>query len=169
MDHVSETDSEDIRNLSPSISSCCSEDNTDGSNSSIGAESLPVHTVTFKCIGCTRDVDFQNTLRKVSVQLNAQQLVPVNLFPEPHNPYDKRAIAFKCFLENDWLKIGYVVAEALDDVHHALGSNAVLDVQFAWARYIVSWTRSGPGYFAGINISKRGRWSRIVCQAASTR
>ena len=170
VDHVSETDSEKIRELSASIDSpsgdSCDENDVSDENS---PESLPVHTVTFKCIGCTRDLTYQSVLKKVSGKLSAKEIIPVNLFPEPDNKNDSRAIAFKCFIDDQWQVIGYVVKEALDDVHSALGSNEIVNIQFAWARYLVTWTRSGPGYFAGINISKRGRWSTIVCQVASTR
>ena len=49
IDHVSETSTEDVRALSPSTDSCSTSD-----LNSIGSpEPLPIHTVTFKCIGCT--------------------------------------------------------------------------------------------------------------------
>ena len=105
----------------------------------------------------------------MSRKLSVKGIVPVNLFPEPDNNYDSRAIAFKCFIDDQWQPIGYVVKEALDDVHNALSSNEIVNIHFVRARYLVTRTRSGPGYFAGINISKRGRWSRVVCQVASTR
>ena len=33
-------------------------------------------------------------------------------------------------------------------------------IRFAWIKYITDWFRSGPGFFAAINTSKRGDWSR---------
>ena len=132
--------------------------------------STPVeHTVTFKCIGCTHDIHAQRTLQKVSVLLDDNEIVPVNIYPEPSNPYYNKAIAFKCWIDEEWHRIGYIVCEALDDVHEARTNNHITDVSFAWAKYLVSWTRSGPGYFTGINITKYGEWSSAVCACASTR
>ena len=53
IDHVSETDSEEIRKLSVSVS--ISGDSCDDSklNEENSPEPLPVHMLTFKCIGCT--------------------------------------------------------------------------------------------------------------------
>ena len=31
-----------------------------------------------------------------------------------------------------------------------------MSVEFASVRYITDWSRSGPGFFAGIRIEKRG-------------
>ena len=41
----------------------------------------------------------------------------VDLVPEPENPQDSKAIAFKCKVDGKWCVIGYVVREALDVVH----------------------------------------------------
>jgi hypothetical protein len=51
--------------------------------------------------------------------------VPVELFPEPHNPYDSRAIAFKAFVHDDWHTIGYVVCEITEYVHNAIKGNRI--------------------------------------------
>ena len=103
-------------------------------------EPLPLHLVTFKCIGCTRDLDSQKVLEQVSRKLTAKEHVTVNIFPEPENKFDNKAITFKCFIADGWHRIGYTVKEALEDVHSALNSNAIADIQFAWARYLVTWT-----------------------------
>ena len=59
-------------------------------------------------------------------------------------------------MNDDWHRIGYIVCEALDTVHDVLNNNLITGVNFAWAKYMLSWTRSGPGYYAGINIAKFG-------------
>ena len=46
--------------------------------------------------------------------------VPVNVFPEKDHPYDSSAIAFKCFVDGEWHRIGYVVKEAINTVHSTL-------------------------------------------------
>ena len=71
--------------------------------------------------------------------------------------------------------IGYVVSELLEEVHDATNAGSILSVQFAWIRYIIDWSRSGPGFFAGIAgiagtaIEKTGEWSSSAKRAASTR
>ena len=98
IDHVSETDSEEIRKLSASVSMFGDSSDDSKLNEENSPELLPVHTLTFKCIGCTRDLAYQNVLREVSRKLTVKDIVPVNLFPEPDNNYYSRAIAFKALL-----------------------------------------------------------------------
>ena len=88
------------------------------------------HTVTFKYIGTTHDFHAQNILRSVSQLLAKGDVVPVNIYPEPNNCYDSKAIAFKCWLEDDWHRIGYIVKEALDAVHEARDNDEIINVFF---------------------------------------
>ena len=75
------------------------------------------HTVRFKCIGVTKEQSYQETLAQVA-QLHRSGLdVEVKLSPEPSNPIDSKAIAFTCKIGDSWQKVGYVVHEALDEVH----------------------------------------------------
>ncbi len=121
-----------------------------------------------RCIGATRSVDYQDALKQVADLLKNGTETPVNIFCESTNPYDARAIAFRCKLKEEWLTIGYVVREALEDVHSAIIRNVIENVQFSWVKYRVAW-RSGPGYYAGIDIMIRGQWALPVVQCASTR
>ncbi len=89
------------------------------------------HTVTFKCIGTTHDQSSQETLSKVS-QLLKKEEVPVNIFPEPTNEHDSRAICFKCQINGEWKRIGYVVREAVDHVH---AEKKIISVKFSWVKY----------------------------------
>ena len=62
------------------------------------------HTVTFKCIGASRSVDYQDALKQVAeLQKNGIE-TPVNIFCETINPYDARAIAFRCKLKEKWIR-----------------------------------------------------------------
>ena len=54
------------------------------------------HTVTFKCIGTMHDFHAQSTLCRVSQMIDKGDIVPVNIYPEPSNCYDSKAIAIKC-------------------------------------------------------------------------
>ena len=93
----------------------------------------------------------------------------MNIYPEPDNPYDAKAIAFKCWVNDEWHRIGYIVREALDSVHNEIASHSITKVKFTWAKYLITWMRSGPGYYAGINITRYGQWSPDFCGYASTR
>jgi len=127
-------------------------------------EPPPEFTVTFKCIGAQHDRHAQIILKKVSELLHDNQHVPVNIYPEPENPFDSQAIAFKCWLDNQWHRIGYVVREALNGVHEALTMRTITNVKFSWAKFRITWPNSGPGYYAGINITKQGQWSAAIGQ-----
>jgi hypothetical protein len=111
----------------------------------------------------------QETLSQVGKLLRNGEQVPVDIIPEPSNQYDSKAIYFSCKVNGKWSKIGYIVREALDDVHLAYKNRSILEVKVAWAQYLVSWTRSGPGFYAGIDITVKGRWSQNICKCASTR
>ena len=75
------------------------------------------HVITFKCMGTVYEQSRQQTLEKVAELLQQGQYVQVDLVPEPENPQDSKAIAFKCKVDGKWCVIGYVVREALDVVH----------------------------------------------------
>ena len=115
VDHVSETSFSHISETSLGDSDEMSCSITDD------AVANPLKfTGTFKCIGTQHDMHAQNILSKVSQMLRNGQEVPVNVYPEPDNPYDANAIAFKCWVDDKWHRIRYVVREALDCVHDAL-------------------------------------------------
>lgn len=122
-------------------------------------------TVIFKVIGCTKEQKYQDILRRVKY---SEEDIKVTLSPEPANAFNSKAIAFVCLLDGKWQRIGYVVDEILDEVHDALNKN-ILSINFSWVKYITEWTRSGPGFLAGVNITKRGIWPYSVRKAASTK
>ena len=167
VDHMSETSSEGIGHYNPHIQSDAESESEQETEFQLPSQT---HTVTFKCIGVTHDFNIQEVLRKVSMLLDQEDFkVPVKIVPEPDNQYDSKAIAFMCELDGKWEKIRYIVREALDDVHQALIEKRIVSVKFAWVKYVVMWMRTGPGYYAGINIAVNGEWSKDVCRCASTR
>ena len=89
----------------------------------ISSKPLTIHTVTFKCIGCTKEECYRKSLAKASNLMSSGQDVPCVLHPEPQNPVDSRAIAFKLKIDNCWQRIGYVVREVQ---HTALQNDAIL-------------------------------------------
>lgn len=127
------------------------------------------HTVVFKVIGCTKEPQYQYILEKARNLMEQGQSVCVKLSPEPDNPFDPKAIAFLCKVDEKYERVGYVVREVQDAVHVALSANDIIDVSFKWIKYITDWYRSGPGYFAGIYVTKKGVWPKHVIRAMSTR
>ncbi len=54
-------------------------------------------------------------------------------------------------------------------MHKAFDDEAICSVTFSWAKYLVCWSRSGPGYYAGINIEIKGEWPKEIVRCARTR
>ena len=140
-----------------------------GSESSEGSDDVDsMDTVTFKCIGASRELHSQEALAAAKRKLEKGEAVPVRILPEPNNPYDSNAIAFQCKVDDSWVTIGYIVHEILHHVHAAIESKSIVSVKFKWIKYIVMWSLSGPGFYAGINITRKGVWPREVRLASST-
>ena len=129
---------------------------------------LVTHSLIFKCIGATKSHHYQEALAKAAEEFKEGGNIEVRVRKEPTNPKDARAIAFDCKLGHDWKIIGYVVKEALDGVHDAIQTDSIISVQFDWIRYITHWSGSGPGWYCGIKISKRGDWPKEVVRCSST-
>lgn len=142
----------------------CDESEPEVSN---GANGIKKHTVTFKCIGSSRDMEYQESLSLASKKMKAGEVVPVKLCPEPTNAYDARAIAFKIALDDEWKTVGYIVREALDSVHKALANEEITNVEINWIKYLIHWSRCGPGWYTGINITKFGDWESHILQCSS--
>lgn len=144
-------------------SDSCEEVEDDGKGDSTDL----AHSVIFKCIGVTRDPKIQETLKLVARKIKDENEVEVQLAPEPTNPVDSNAIAFLCKLNDRWQRIGYVVREALDAVHDAIERKKIVTVKFEWVKYIIHFSRSGPGWYAGIKITKSGQWPTSVVRCSS--
>ena len=82
-------------------------------------------------------------------------------------PMDSQAIAFKCKVDGAWYPIGYVVKEALSEVHAAINDKAITNVAFSWVKFVIYWKK--PGWYAGINITRIGEWSHKVVTSQSAK
>ena len=60
----------------------------------------PLHTVAFKVMGTTKIAGAQEVLEEARDRLHQNEDVPVQIIPEPENPVDKNAIAFKCRIDS---------------------------------------------------------------------
>ena len=98
------------------------ETESEFSEESDDAES--VDTVTFKCIGASREVYSQEALA-AAAKMEKGEAVTVRILPEPTNPYDSNAIAFQCKVDDSWVTNGYIVKEVLQHVHTAIQSNVL--------------------------------------------
>ena len=79
------------------------EESEDVVNSSEAESAESLNTVTFKCIGATRDIQYQKILRIACERIRNGYFVPVCITPEPDNI---KAIAFECKLDEKWERIG---------------------------------------------------------------
>ena len=86
---------------------------------------------------------------------------------EPKNPKDSRAIAFECKPSDQYIRIGYIVREALDAVHDAMDQNKIVRVSFDYVKFVVQF--KDRGWYAGITITRQGEWPACVlrCRAKS--
>ena len=93
--------------------------------------------------------------------------VDVKLVPEPNNPYDSRAINFQCLVNQSRKTIGYVVRELCDCIHDAIAKHSIVEVRLSSIKYKVIHT-TGPGYYAAVNITRKGEWSLIASKYSNT-
>ena len=137
--HISETEASVDHVSETSLTAKSDSDETNCSMENLQLENYQqTSTVTFKCIGTQHDVHAQHILEIVSSHLDERKEVPVNIYPEPTNPGDSKAIAFKCWISNDWNRIGYIVSEARDEVHDAQQNGKILDVKFSCAIFLMN-------------------------------
>lgn len=163
---MSDEDPESQEQWNPYLHS--DSEGSDSENISLSTLPTQTHTVTFKCIGSVHDLAAQETLSKMSKILREGGTVQTKIEPEPDNQYDANAIAFMCRIDDNWKRIGYIVRECLEHVHLALSERRILAVKISWAKYLTCWSRSGPGFYAGVNISIRGEWHRDVIRSQSS-
>ena len=94
--------------------------------------------------------------------------VSVELKPEPNNPHDSNAVAFICQPDEgaEWKRIGYVVREAAVEVLSAINTKRILNVKFAWIKFLPYF--KNRGWYAGIKITRNGEWSQQVVRSRAT-
>ena len=142
----------------PPSTSDAEEEDEDCDPSNLVHHSTTTHTVTFKCIGSTMESSYQEKLACVAQLRNLDHDVPCHFYPEPDNPYDSLAIAFKCEIDEKWHTIGYV--------RPALKDKQVTSISIDWVKFIIFLALS---LIAGIKISRIGEWSRAVVLSQSAR
>lgn len=165
-----ESSSEDERTEITVVPDTPSQETSDSDSDAIQEASASLypttHTTTFKCIGCHKEVQYQQALRRASELRSKGELIQCKVEREPNNPYDSHAIAFFCKLSK-WEKIGYAVTEVLPELHDAIARNKITAVTIKWIKYVIHWQT--PGWYAGIDITREGEWSNTVLRSQSAR
>ena len=141
-------------------------DDKDGSDPNEEEEKL--HTITFKCIGSNKEHQYQEVLAEMNLKRKRGDKINVRITPEPHNCFDSRAIAVEAETNSKWERVGYLVNDVLECVHKVLATNKLVSVEMSWVKFITHWSRSGPGWYCGIDICRKGTWSNVVCRCRST-
>ncbi len=109
----------------------------------------------FKCMGTTYHPESQDALSKVADLIKIGQDVPVKLIKEPDNimtPELSHLVSARRPLDT-------YVKEALEYVHKAMAERMS---KFDWVKYLVIWSKSGPGFYAGIRITLNGERPKEV-------
>jgi len=150
-----------------SSSGVLSQDGSLSTESDIDTEDITLDTVTFKCVGVTRDPSYQEVLKLVNEQLQKGNDVHVKPVLEPNKPFDSHAVSYQCQLDYSWNVIGYVVQELSDYVRDAILTEAIVATKFSWVKYKVVRT-TGPGFYAAINITRKGQWPPAVYKLANS-
>ncbi len=132
------------------------------------AESLSSYSVVFKCIGSMKEQNYQDVLANAALSIRKKVTIGVRLTPEPANPVDAKAIAFELFVDDRWKRVGYMVTEVLDSVHQAINNNSIISTDLEWVKFITHWSRSAPGWYCGIKITRTGPWDNQVLRCRST-
>ena len=115
--------------------------------------------VTFKCLGSTKDKQYQDCLKEARDKLERGLVVPVRLLHEHDNPADKNAVAFQCQVQHGgaWKTFGYVARELTVHVRTVLETEKLVSARFKWVKWR-SWARSGVGLYAAVDVVIRGCW-----------
>ena len=56
----------------------------------------------------------------------------------------------------------------MDSVHEAMKKEEILKVEVNCIKYLLHWSRSGPGWYAAIDITKIGEWPAVVAKCSNT-
>ena len=140
------------------------DEEASASTVAIDVQSQVTHTITFKCMGSAKEDRYQESLKQISELRNNEVEVLCRIKPEPNNPYDSKAIAFECKIDGSWKVIGYIVREVLNEVHQALVAKKIVEVYIDWVKFKV-WR--SMGWYAGINITRVGQWSKTIVHCQS--
>ena len=67
-------------------------------------------------------------------------------------------------MQGKWIRVGYVIRELIEEVHEALSKNEIVNVEF---HYMFKGFALSPGFYAGIQVTRNGKWSTLAMPKAS--
>ena len=112
------------------------------------------HTITFKCMGTTKDADHQVCAASCLLRECSDCNLTIQLMPMPL-PLNVRSAM-----------IGSILDMSLVEVHEAISERKIISVKISWIKHLLCWMKSVPGFYAGIDVSLRGSWSsKCTCVA----
>ena len=130
---VAKLSDEDAAELSDEDAAELSDEHDQDTNNAIPAIT---HSVIFKCMGSTKEHEYEEALALAKRKMNDGIGIAVKLEKEPHNPVDAKAIAFVIDLDGTWKRIGYVMSELLEEVHKAMDDSLILKIQVDFIKFI---------------------------------
>ena len=113
------------------------------------------HTITFKCICASREDKQQETLQAAAKCIKEGKEVPIRLQPEPENPVDCTTIAFQCCVHNDSSRVGYVVQEALPEVHDAIQKHEIVSVRLHGLNFCCAGAAVDLGFMEELTLQRK--------------
>ena len=146
----------------------CSGDSSESGASRLSSEADVFngqHTLKFKCIGVTKETIYQDILRDCKRELSNGRVVLTRLHVEQLE--EGCAVAVELYHKESWCRVGYIVEELKSEVKQVMDNGSLVSVKLSSIRYVTYW-RSGLGYYASIEITKVGSWSRLAqCKRSS--
>ena len=124
-----------------------------------------LHTVPFKVLGSAYFVERQKCWEEAHKLLYERKVdVNAKLVPESNNKYDKNAIAVMLGFGNEWNKVGYIPTELTQFLHPLLNHNKITNVSLKHIKFRTTYQK--VGFYATIEITRRGAWEQSVVKAS---
>ena len=102
-------------------------------------------------------------LEVASKKLENGQEVKVQIQPEPDNDFDSNAIAVMLNYGTGWHTVGYIARELTSEIHPLIKRS---NIKVAISKISFRLTYLLTGYFATLNITRKGQWSPRVISAS---
>ena len=81
--------------------------------------------------------------------------------------WSHRSLALSTEAKGQWHTFGYVVTELLEEVHGAIVQHEVIKTTFKTIKCMFTCTRCDHGFYAAVNITRKGLWSSQVIKHAN--
>ena len=124
-----------------------------------------LHSVSFKVLGSPYSVEHPKYLEDAHKLLYERKAdVNAKIVPESSNQHDKNAIAIMLGFDNEWKKVGYIARELTQFLHPLLKHDNITNVSLKHIKFRTTYQK--VGFYATIEITKRGTWEPSVVKAS---